>query len=1027
MICKLLPKAILLVWLVSQPLLHAQESIALLTPERTFRHGMELYEKQKFGAAQVCFESVLSDNQLNNTLIMADAMYYDAMCALRLSQKDAENLVNNFLAKYPEATNANNIRFETGRYFYTAKRFRDASRWFDKVDKARLNAEDQAEYYFKSGYAYFMTDDLEKARYAFNEIKDIDTRYTPPAIYYYSHIAYTQQNYETALEGFKKLETDETFSPIVPYYIVQILYLQKKYDELIDYAPGKLETVSEKRLPETAHLIGDAYFKKGLYTEAVPYLERYRDKTPSMSNEDVYVLGYAYYKTGRYEDAVSTLVKVTGSDSELKQNAVYVLADCYIRLNDKNNARMAFAAASRMNFDPVITEDALFNYAKVTYELSYSPFNEAIRTFNDYITRYPGSKRIDEAYNYLVQVYLNTKNYKDALASIQKIRVKDDRVKKAWQRVAYFRALELFNNLDFHAAIDMFDVSLQYGQYDRLLKASAYYWKGEAWYRLEDYTEAASQYSEFIESPGAASTGLFSTAYYNLAYSYFKLKNYTSAAVWFAKYLDEGGKKSSAMLADANNRMGDCCFIRSDYAGALTYYNRAIDMKKYDADYALFQKGFSLGLMDKDREKITVLNTLLAEYPGSSYVDDALFELGNSYMKLQDQKKALDFYLRIINDYKGSSYVKKATVQAGLAYRNLDKDEDALRMYKVAIAEYPGTTEAQSALTGIQNIYVERGDADGYVDYLKSIGSVADISASTQDSIIYKAAENLYLTGDCSKSTEALRKYLDRFPNGIFVLNAQYYLGDCEDRSNHYDEALRAYNYVIGKPRNMFTEGALLGAARINYNNQNYRDAAGDYKMLESLAELKNNILEARIGTMRCYDKLSDWQEAYDAANSVLGSEKVSDDLTREARFIMARSAANLGKNDIALENYRKVAVEVKSIEGAESKYRIAEILWQNKQSDKAEKEIFDFINKNTPHQYWMARAFILLADIYVEKKNNFQALQTLQSVIDYYDKLDDGIIQMALQRKKAIEATTTKPAESGADTLEIHMNGNKK
>ena len=32
-----------------------------------------------------------------------------------------------------------------------------------------------------------------------------------------------------------------------------------------------------------------------------------------------------------------------------------------------------------MDFDQSIKEDALFNYAKVTYELSYTPFNEAIR------------------------------------------------------------------------------------------------------------------------------------------------------------------------------------------------------------------------------------------------------------------------------------------------------------------------------------------------------------------------------------------------------------------------------------------------------------------------------------------------------------------------------------------------------------------------------------------------------------------------------------------------------------------------
>ena len=47
---------------------------------------------------------------------------------------------------------------------------------------------------------------MDKARNAFNQIKDTDTKYTAPALYYYSHIQYTQGNYETALEGFTTAE-----------------------------------------------------------------------------------------------------------------------------------------------------------------------------------------------------------------------------------------------------------------------------------------------------------------------------------------------------------------------------------------------------------------------------------------------------------------------------------------------------------------------------------------------------------------------------------------------------------------------------------------------------------------------------------------------------------------------------------------------------------------------------------------------------------------------------------------------------
>ncbi|MFN9799638.1 MAG: hypothetical protein ACK54P_06425, partial [Bacteroidota bacterium] len=105
----------------------------------------------------------------------------------------------------------------------------------------------------------------------FFEVKDSQSEYALAATYYYSHIAYEEKDFETALAGFRKLESDSRFSPVVPYYITQIYYKQKKYDELLAYAPAALDlaTTSEtRRGPEIARLIGDAYFIREKYAEA---------------------------------------------------------------------------------------------------------------------------------------------------------------------------------------------------------------------------------------------------------------------------------------------------------------------------------------------------------------------------------------------------------------------------------------------------------------------------------------------------------------------------------------------------------------------------------------------------------------------------------------------------------------------------------------------------------------------------------------------------------------------------------------
>ena len=76
---------------------------------------------------------------------------------------------------------------------------------------------------------------------------------------------------------------------------------------------------------------------------------------------------------------------------------------------------------------------------------------------------------------------------------------------------------------------------------------------------------------------------------------------------------------------------------------------------------------------------------------------------------------------------------------------------------------------------------------------------------------------------------------------------------------------------------------------------------------------------------------------------------------------------------------------------------------------DEAEEEVYSLIEMNTPHQYWMGMAFLTLSDIYIAKDDEFSAINSLQSLIDYYTIPDDGIIANAKQRKAAL----TEQAES--------------
>ena len=347
---------------------------------------------------------------------------------------------------------------------------------------------------------------------------------------------YLNENYDQALDGFRKLENDPAYSRVIPLYISHIYYKQKRYDELVNYIMPIINEVEEEHKAELSKLVGDSYFHLQQYEKAIPYLETYFLSTKLTTREENYVLGYCYYNTGSFFKAVPLFEKASEGSDEMAQNAYYHLADCYVKTNEKEKAKMAYDAASNLDFNPKIKEDALFNYAKLTYELSYSPFNETIKAFDKYIELYPNSEKNTEAYTILSEVYMVTKNYKDAVASIEKIKVKTPAILKAYQRVSHYRGLELFNNLAYNESIEYFDLSLENGTQDRSLAALSQYWKAEALYRVGDYNNAVNNYTRFLSLPGSSALPEYKNAEYNLAYSFFKIEDYTSAANHFKKY-----------------------------------------------------------------------------------------------------------------------------------------------------------------------------------------------------------------------------------------------------------------------------------------------------------------------------------------------------------------------------------------------------------------------------------------------------------------------------------------------------------
>lgn len=991
--------------------------------DRQYYEALNLFDLGQYGEAQQIFQEIVDDTKDVNDQFAVNSEYYVAICAIKLYNKDADNLITGFVYRHPESSMVNKAYLEMGMFRTRQKKFEEAVEWFAKVDKRALTSDNRFAYYFKYGYSLFMTQQYEQAKLMFYEIKDKENDYSAPAKYYYGHIAYAEGNYQTALENFVILENDESFAPLVPYYRAHILYLKKDYDAVIDYVPGILEKISVKRAPEMQRIVADSYYQKKEYDKAVPYIEEFIKKVKKAERSDYFLAGFIYYKSNKIGQAIKYFRKVTVDKDSLSQSAYYNLADCYLKSDDKTKALAAFKQAASINADPMIREESMFFSAKLAYELNYTPFNESIEALEAYIKEYPKSKRTEEAYNLMVTAFMNTRNYKRALEVLNNMPLTDHNVKAAFQRTTYFRGIELFNNMDLAEAIQHFDLSMSVPGFDPKVRAMTYYWRGEAYYRLKEFDKAQSDYKDFLITTGAYGMKEYYIAHYNLGYCNFKLRRYNDAISWFRKYQELPVNKSEDIYGDACSRAGDCFFLMKRYWMAIEHYDKTIKAKSGAVDYALYQKGFAFGLVARPAKKIATLDVLIRQYPESSYIDDALYEKGRTLMAEGKNQEAKTAYTEIVERYQStSSFYKKSLVQLGLINYNEGNNDAALEYYKRVVGDFRGTREARNALVGIRNIYVETNKVNEYVKFVENVGEYANVSMSERDSLTYSAAERAYMEGKTDEAKKSLLTYVSDFENGNFIINAGFYLADIYHREGDKDNALKHYNTVIKAGRNDFTDNALYEAAAIEMYKKNYKEAYANYVELEKNAELNTHLSASRIGAMESSYNLNMYNESVVAADKVIHTDKIAPEMIRRAHYIKASSYSALYEKEKALDEYKWLSKDVSNEEGAEARYRIAQIYFSNNKLEDTEKVIMDFAKNNTPHQYWLAQSFILLSDIYVQKEDLFQAKATLQSVIDGYSVQDDGVIDLANSKLLTIIKAEKAKLNKKGDEIELHF-----
>ncbi len=974
-----------------------------------YNNALKLFNNKAYAAAQKAFINVQKTATLSSNL-KSDAAYYDAICAVRLNQPEADKKVFSFIEENPNSNKKNKAFFNVANYYFANKKAAYALKWFKEIDIDLISKEDRKELNFKMGYAYLVTKNLSLAKEKFLPLIN-DAKYGNDSRYYYGYIAYKLEDYGIAESTLKEIADNETYRMEISYYLLDISFQAGKFERCVVVGKELIKTVKRKERSEISKIIGESYFNLKKYNEAIPYLKAYNGKKGKWSNTDFYQLGYAYYKQNDFDNAISNFNKIIDEKNAVAQNAYYHLGECYLNLDKKSEALNAFKTASEMSFDNKIKQDAALNYAKLSYE-SGNPFKSVAEVLQDYLKSYPKSKEYEEINELVISSYLHQQDYSGALEFLKKKKSKKN--KALISEVSLYKGIQLFNDDKLEEAIPFFITGKE--SENLTVRNRSKYWEAESLYRLEKYKEALLKFT-LLKKELHSFRNEFTQIDYNIGYSNFKLKDYVNAAKSFENFL----KRDSLEIKvkdDAYVRLGDSYFANRNYNNAITSYSKVVLNEGADADYAQYQTGMCYGFLEKYQEKINALTKVVNNYAISSLKDDALFQLANTYTSIKNNDKAHQAYNRLTEKHPNSVFLPKALVRQGLLYYNDNKNQEALQKFKETTSRFPNSPDAFEAVANARNIYIDEGNLDDYVNWIKNLKFI-NVTNSELDNTTFAVAEKKYFESkDGEDIINTLTKYTQSYPDGIHRLKANYYLADVLFKVKEIDRAIAYYEVVLEEEQNEFSEDSLNKLSQIYLQKDQFNNALPLLDRLEQEAYATENVLFAQSNLMKGYYETQAFELAIEYAKKILLRDKLDKKLEYDAKIIIARASF---KNDdlyTAEEYYLEVEKNATGQLKAEALYYNAFFKNQQKEYSSSNKIVQELIANYSAYKYWAVKSYVIMGKNYYGLKDVYQATFVLENIIKNFKQFED-IIEEAQKELKFIKDKEAKTNTSVTPIIE--------
>lgn len=960
-----------------------------------FRQAVRLYESSMYSRS----EKILSS--LKRQCPKAETEGFAVLSEVMMNVPGYAWRMERFLEEEPQSVLVPQIRYAHALNLFDEGSYRAAWTILNDLRPKQLLKEERPEYYFKKAYCCMELEMTDKAFEYFSEVVSMEfSDYTAPSRYSIGYLYYISKDFEKALSWFEKSAQDGRFSEISNYYILDCHFMLKDYSYVIDRGPSMYENVPSDRKPHLSRIISESFLVSGDFINAKKFynLNAEAGGKPK-TRSDWFYSGSVLYAVEDYRGAIDCYTRMGERTDSLGQIANYQMGYSYIKTKNKVAAMEAFRHASQAHYDEAITQDALFNYAKLAFDL-----NSDISVFNSYLEKYSDLDKSDRINAYIAVAALYNHDYEGAVEAYDKIDDLDPGMKSNYIKANYLRAEQLISSGSYRKAIDYLKAAAYYSDKDSRFNQLARFWLAESYFRNNQYSQAQDMFHALYNVSALRGMPEANLIPYNLAWCCYDQQDWSGAIRWFAAYLGEPEVK---YRRDALLRMGDSYFIRKDYQNALSTYNQVLEAYFSVNDiYPYYQAGIVNGLLNKLDRKIDLLANVLEASVDADFYPEALFELGRSYTIKEDDENAFKCFNRIAESVKDSNFVAKAYIEMGSIARNQSQYNEALGYYKTVVEQMPLSGCAEDALLAIESIYQTRNAPEEYLAYIESIGKGTSKTEDEKESMIFNAAEQIFLSENYQKALVSLSNYTDRYPGGKFEYKANFYIAESYKALGKSEQACDFYKKVIEGGEGSFVELSMLNFANISYRLERWEDAFGGYLSLYGAAKLENNIFEAEKGMMRSAYRARNIDEAVKNADRIIGDSRSDNELKQEAMYIKAKSYLASSRREEALKILQSLAADVRTAYGAEAAYLLILDCYDSGRFEDVQTKVYALSDAGTPQTYWLAKSFIVLGDSFAERGELEQAKATFESIRDGYqaEGASDDVLDNVQMRLRKIE-----------------------